>query len=270
MSLFKKIFLYFPILLGVSMILAFPVGMIFTKAQYGVGILESVGNTMDYFFNGTKLSYMLLMWPLGVLLELPMFLVILFPAIIIALKIKFIGTIGNDQIIASILGIIFAIIIFKMKKKGRFNWFTKTSTATNNVQNEGNHVPEFITNFSILAWTVLLTFFLSYITGHYVLPHISNFFKYSGGGFFSFPQEFVEYVSGIPVTYAFFLAVMFGLYGKNRAWNSHLIALSPALILSALGGAEWFFITIAFFVVGIIIAKLINKIPTKYNIIIFK
>lgn len=50
MSLFKKIFLYFPTLLGASMVLALPIGIIFTQAQYGMGMLESIGNIMDYFF----------------------------------------------------------------------------------------------------------------------------------------------------------------------------------------------------------------------------
>jgi len=271
MSISKKIFLYFPILLGVSMILAFPVGVILTKAQYDPELLGSIGNTIDYFFNGTKLSYMFLMWPIGVLLELPMFLIILFPAIIIALKIKFLGMIGNDQIIASVLGIISAIIVFKMKKKGRFNWFaSKNTPASISEPNNHSQVPEFITNFSILAWTVLLTFLLSYVTAHYILVHLSSSFRYSGGGFFSIPQEFAEYILGIPTTYAFFSATLFGLYGKNKAWNSHLIALSPALLLSALGGGEWLFWTIMFFAAGFFVAKLINKIPTRYNIAIFK
>lgn len=90
-------------------------------------------------------------------------------------------------------------------------------------------------------------------------------FEYHESGFFSLPQEFGEYILGLPVTYAFLTGLLFTLFSGKKYWNSHLLALLPALILSAIGGPEWFFATIAFFAIGFILAKLVNKIITRYN-----
>lgn len=94
---------------------------------------------------------------------------------------------------------------------------------------------------------------------------MSKVFEYHESGFFSLPQEFGEYILGLPVTYAFLTGLLFTLFGGKKSWNSHVLALLPALILSALGGVEWFFASITFYAVGFLLAKLVGKVILKYN-----
>lgn len=262
MPLFKKIFLYLPILLGVSMIFSIPVGFIFTKAHYGFGALEMMGNTIDYFFNGTKLSYMFFMWPIGVLLELPIFLIVLLPLSIIILKLKF-GTFGYDQIIAGILGIIFALVVLFMKKRGYFNWFPKIGASTA-ITKRDIFIQNFFANFFILACIVFLTFFLSYFTGEYILVHLSREFRETGGSWIGPPEEIMRFLLGVPVTYVFFVGFLFSLFGQGRKEYWYLSVLL-ALPLPYIGGPIWLLWTLVFFVIGIFIAKSINKISISYS-----
>lgn len=263
MSLFKKILLYFPILLGVSMILSIPVSIVFTHAQYEFDVLGIFGNIVDYFFNGTKLVGLFLMWPLAVLMELPIALAIIFPLAIVFVKFKF-GYFTTMETIFCILGTISALIVSRMKKQGRFNWFkNKSEQATSPSISDQNHLPKIVSNFSIMAGIVCLTFFLSYYTGHYILNYLNEYFTYVPGGFDIGPDKsMMEYINGVPITYAFFVGLLFTLFGSKKSWNSHLVALIPALLLSLTGGSVWFLWTIAFFVIGFLIAKSLNKIST--------
>lgn len=238
------------------MIFAFPVSFIFTKAHYAYEGLGLIGNINDHFFNGVKLSYMFLMVPLGILLELPWFFIILFPVIIVFLKIQNIGVVPIDQIISGILGIVLAFVIIGMKKRGKFNYFS--SSSTNAPQ---SHMHKFLNSFSIFAWVVFLTFFLSYFVGNNILVYLSEYFRASGdAGFFPTPpKEIIGFILGIPPTYTFFVALLFGLFDRNKSWNSYFWTLFPAFILS-LFGIIWFFWTSIFFIVGIFISKGVIKI----------
>lgn len=263
MSLSKKIFLYFPILLGVSMILSIPVAIIFTHTQYGSDGWGMFGNFVDYFFNGTKLVGLFFMWSLAVLLELPVILAMVFPLAIVFVKFKF-GYFTTMEIIFCILGAISALVVSHMKKQGRFNWFNnKNEQITNPSADNKNYIPKVVSNFSIMAGIVCLTFFLSYYTGHYILNHLNEYFTYVPGGFDIGPDKsMMEYINGIPITYAFFVGLLFTLFGNKKSWNSYLVALIPALLLSLMGGSVWFLWTIAFFAIGFLIAKSLDKIST--------
>lgn len=271
MRIFRRVLLYFPTLLGISIIFSIPVGFIFTSSQYGSGTLEMMKSTVDYFVNGTKLSYMFFMWPLGLLLGIPLYLTVALPIVIIVIKLKF-GIVESSQIVASTIGILAMTIVFLLQKKGRLNWYTTQNTPAKNTSSDNthaaqnnHHIPNFVISFSIIAWNVCLTFFMAQYTGHYILANLSNYFRETGGGWISFPQSFIEFISGIPVTYAFFTSLFFGLFRKEGKWNDHLLALSPALLLSALGGVVWFFWTAVFFMGGIFLAKLINLIISKFK-----
>ncbi|MEK7625455.1 MAG: hypothetical protein AAB467_03855 [Patescibacteria group bacterium] len=260
MTLLKKILLYFPLLIGLSMVLSIPVGLVFTKAQYEFDALGVVGNTLDYFFNGMKLSYMFLMLPLGVLLELPIFLIVIFPLIIVILKLS-IGTFGTDQAIAGLAGVICAIVVFLIKKRGYFDWFNRRPTSSKIISRGDGRgsMPNFITNLSIFACVVFLTYFLSFYVGEYILVYLNDYFRDSGGGsWIGPPPGFMQLIFGVPVTYAFFTGLLFNLFGKGREANLNLFVV-PAILLSAVGSPIWLLWTIVFFVVGFYIAKLLKK-----------
>ncbi len=245
------------------MILSVPIGFVFTKAHYGFGGLETVGNMVDYFFNGTKISYMFFMWPLGVVLELPVFLIVAFPLAIIFLKIKF-GTFGNDQIIAGKLGVIAAGVVLFMKKRGYFNWFVSGNVSTVNIVKQNMQVRNFFINLSILACVVFLTYFISYYTGKYILFPMSNYFRDADRGSWIGPsEEVVQFLFGMPVTYAFFVGFLSTLFGKGRILYLYMFVF-PALLLSVMGGFTWLLWALVFFATGIFIAKLINKITALF------
>lgn len=244
------------------MVLSIPVGIIFTKTQYGSGGLEMLGNLIDYFFSGTKLTGLFFMWPLAVLLELPIILSIIFPLAIVFVKFKF-GYFTTMETIFCVLGAISALMVFYMKKRGQFNWFRKKDEQIiNSPVDNKNHIPTVVSNFSIAAWVVFLTFFLSYYTGHYILIHLNDYFVYTGGSWIGLDKSTMEFLTGLPVTYAFLIGFLFTLFSKTKSWNSHLLALTPSLLLSGIGGVIWLFWTVTFFVIGFLTAKLLNKIST--------
>ncbi len=246
------------------MIFSVPVGFVLTKAPYGFGGLEAMGNLTEYFFNGTKFSYMFFMWPLGVLLELPVFLIIGLPLVIIILKIKF-GTFGYDQIIASILGVTFAGVVLVMKKRGYFNWFYKKDGSTTSVLRKNIFIQNLFINISILACVVFLTFFLSYYTGEYILVHLSREFRDTGGGFFAFPTEFMRFLIGVPITYAFFIGFLFSLFGKGEVIYLYYLVLPAIFLPVIIDHRIWLLWVLIFFIFGIFIAKLIKKLVTFFK-----
>jgi hypothetical protein len=234
-----------------SILVSIPVGIIFTEPQYGGDgdILGSIGNILDYFTNGTKISYMFLMWPLGIILRMPLFLSIAFPIAIIVLRINY-GTIADDSVYPSILGIIIMLVIIFFKKRGSLNWYFKAD----------NTIPNYVLDFSIFAWAISTSYFLAQYFAHYILNNLSNDFKPSGGGFFSIPVELEEYITGFPILFVLIVAILFGTFGKERSWYSIILFAIPALLIAGLAGGLYFLWTIAFFTLGILISKALRKL----------
>lgn len=251
MKIVKQALLYLPILLGLSIIISIPVGMIFTEPQYGGGgdILGSIGNAFDYFTNGTKLSYMFLMWPLGLLLEMPLLISVLFPIAIIITKVKY-GTIDSAQIISTVLGFSVLLTFVFLKKKNLLRWYFK----------KDKYLPNFVVDFSICAWVVTASFFLAQYFAHYVLFYIGDYFRPSCGGFFCFPDELQEYIIGFPFLYIFLSAVLFGIFSRNKEWTHSLWFALPAFLFTMIGGPVLFFWAVILFASGLILTTLFQKL----------
>lgn len=248
MRLVIKFLVYLPILLGLSMVFSIPVGIIFTHPQYdGMEALGMVGNWVDYFYGGTKLSYMFLMWPLGILLGIPTIISFIIPSLIILLKIKY-GFFSADQLYSSVLGIVTTILILFYRRRGSLQWYFR----------QDNYLPNYVINFSIFAWTISLTYFLAYYTGHYILVHLGDYFTNTSGGFIEFPRELLEFISGIPITYGVLAPILFGIFSKEKNWNSHIFYLLPGLLFSLLGGPILLFWTVISYIFGIGILKTIS------------
>jgi|GEM_PF-4016090 len=117
---------------------------------------------------------------------------------------------------------------------------------------------------------ILLVFALIIISSLLAIPVANGIiykiiFNYYGD--WIVPKGLADLVNGFPFTYIFLATFLFGLFGKGRKWIWSVVSITPILYFLYYiesGISIWFWSTI-FFILGIIIAKIVEFLLYKFK-----
>lgn len=115
-----------------------------------------------------------------------------------------------------------------------------------------------IKNLTILIVVLVLAYFSAIYFG--------NFYEYffpqsdSGGSFFSIPREAGEWLLGLPLSYIFFLALLFTAFGGSKKYWWIGVLLIPAVIFEVYFDFSHIYFPIALGAIGWLLGFLIQKL----------
>jgi len=117
---------------------------------------------------------------------------------------------------------------------------------------------------------ILLFFVLVVLSPLLAIPFgylLNSYIFIISGGFatFSLPTDLSAIINGLPVSYLFLTPLLFIILGKSKKLLVAIILSLPMLIFSYIVSPEYLFWSLIFFISGIILAKLINIIISKFK-----
>lgn len=118
-------------------------------------------------------------------------------------------------------------------------------------------------NIFLLFLTLALALILAYPIGNIFNSVISPW----GSGFstFSLPSEISDFANGLPLIYLMLVGFLFGGWGKSKKLIWFTVLCIPVFTLAVFVGKRYFFLSLVFFVCGILLAQSILYLKKNFT-----